>query len=405
MLRYLSSIAMLSLSLAGCGFVRTTAPPPPMQTTDASPPPPPQPDPPPPSATRPANNPEPLSSPQALAWTTQAYAQEIQPQIKPRPRPAPPDTQPALIKEPPRSVQWIAPPASQPARLTTPFVAVGPPATHPLPVSADPSPPPPAPAPDVTARLSPQTRPANTLPQDPAPTSDQLETQLARHIRDYPRDLAAQLDYQILQLLRGRQVPQMDAISSLPPEDRELISALMDALSNFRTEVRSADNILLARKARPLLDLADRIRAQTSLRVPSIAVCQKVYGFGAYEPLPPDRLVPGREVVVYCEVDNFSSRLNDRNTWQTNLTQEIVLYNDRGQRALVAKREPFADFSRNRRRDFCVARKLLIPASLPPGLYSLTATISDQQVNRMAEATIPIRILSSKPEFSAVKPD
>jgi hypothetical protein len=62
----------------------------------------------------------------------------------------------------------------------------------------------------------------------------------------------------------------------------------------------------------------------------------------------------------------------------------------------VEKRQPFADVSRNRRHDFCVARKLQIPAVLAPGNYFLTVSVSDQQANRMAEATIPVQIVTEK---------
>jgi hypothetical protein len=233
-------------------------------------------------------------------------------------------------------------------------------------------------------------------PKPAAVTTDQFEAKLAQHIKDYPRDLASQLDYQVLQWVRGQQVPQADAIAQLPMEDREILSALMDALSNFRNSVKGNDNLLLAQKVRPFVEMADRLRPQASLRIPTVALCQRVQGFGVYDPIDANRFTAGRnnKVILYCEVENFASFLNDQRMWQTDLTQETVVYDDRGQRVWVEKRQPFKDLARNRRRDFCVAREIRLPASLMPGQYSIVVSVADQQANRMAEATMLVQLLA-----------
>ena len=55
-------------------------------------------------------------------------------------------------------------------------------------------------------------------------------------------------------------------------------------------------------------------------------------GYGRYTPIDPARLSAGKEhsVVIYCEVENFSSQLNERKMWETRLTQEAVLYTETG---------------------------------------------------------------------------
>src|SRR5205085_6378732 len=129
--------------------------------------------------------------------------------------------------------------------------------------------------------------------------------------KDYPRDLSVHLDYQLLQLLRDEKVPGMPDIASLPAEDHELLAALLDALSNFRTAVQRDNNLLQAQKVRPLIDLGQRLRAQSELSIPTLALCWKVTNFGVYEPMEPE-LAAGRaqRTVVYTEVENFASQLN-----------------------------------------------------------------------------------------------
>jgi hypothetical protein len=166
-------------------------------------------------------------------------------------------------------------------------------------------------------------------------------------------------------------------------------------VSALGRSVRGNDNLLLAQKVRPFVEMADRLRPQASLRVPMVALCQRVQGYGVYDPLETNQFTAGRthKVIVYCEVESFASFLNDRRMWQTDLAQETTLYDDRGQRVWVEKRQAFRDLTRNRRRDFCVAREIRLPATLKPGQYSLTVSIADQQANRMAEAAIAIQVI------------
>jgi hypothetical protein len=96
-------------------------------------------------------------------------------------------------------------------------------------------------------------------------------------------------------------------------------------------------------------------------------------------------------------VENFASKLNEQKMWQTDLTQEAVLYNDKGQRGLAEeKKRPVSDLSRNRRHDFFVVRLLKLPAGLPIGQYHLVLTICDQQAQRVTEASLPIQIVAEQ---------
>ena len=227
-------------------------------------------------------------------------------------------------------------------------------------------------------------------------SSDTLERRLAQQIKDDPRDTSAQLDYQLLEFVKGRATPDMNAVAGLPAEDREIVTAMMDALGNFRSAVRSDSNMLLARKIRPIVEMADRLRGEADLTIPVIALCAKVDGFGNYK-LIDSKFPAGREnpVIVYCEVENFASELNESQLWETKLTQEAVLYTDTGIRVWAASpaATPIVDQCRNRRHDFFVINILHLPATLAPGRYLLKVTLTDQLANRVAEATAQAQII------------
>jgi hypothetical protein len=227
-------------------------------------------------------------------------------------------------------------------------------------------------------------------------TPDGYSPQIAQRLRDNPRDLSAHLDHQLQRFLADEPVPDLAALSSLPAEDRELLTALMDGLSNFRNGLRSDNNMLLSKKVRPLLELAARVRSQAELSIPTIALCKGVTGFGNYEPVD-GRFVAQRknETIVYCEVDNVSSQQAADGVWESRLSQEAVLYTEDGQKVWSTAPISTPDRSRNRRQDFFVAQKIALPPNLSIDRYILKFTVTDEQVGRVAEATVPVQIVAT----------
>ncbi|CAN5466683.1 hypothetical protein BH10PLA1_BH10PLA1_08790 [soil metagenome] len=235
---------------------------------------------------------------------------------------------------------------------------------------------------------------AATGQHETLPDTDQLMQQLSGKVKSNPRDVSAQLDFQLLQFLRGEQVPQMKTLGGLQSEDREVLTALLDGLSNFRSNVRNDGNQMLGQKIRPLVEMAERLRGQADLARPTAALCTRVDGYGVYDPIDPAHFSAGREhpVIVYCEVENFSSQLNDKKQWETRLSNEAVLYTETGMAAWTEKSKSVIDLSRNRRHDFFIINTTKLPSTLVIGRYILKISVTDQQSNRVAETTIPIQI-------------
>ena len=229
-------------------------------------------------------------------------------------------------------------------------------------------------------------------------SSDALARKLADRIKADPLDVAAHVDYQLLQMVNDRSVPALDVISPLPQEDREIVSALLDGLSNFRNGIRTGGNALLSQKVAPLVDMADRVRSQTTLSIPSLVLCRDVKQFGVYQPFENNRFPLGEKhlVVVYCEVANFVSQLNSRSMWETKLKYEVLLYTDSDAALQVwqQKSTPVIDHSHSRRRDFFIAKLLELPQDLPIGGYLMKVSIIDDTANRIAEATVPLQIVA-----------
>ncbi len=345
------------------------------------------------------------TDPSLIATTVKNYTQQMAPLIEQRPKP--PEPAIAAIGDP-SDVRWIKPgdPAKPTARPPIPVEVI--PLVQPV-IDAQPSSanqglsvasalqPLTVPNPQSGMRISPDDVNRTVTAPRPAVLAADLEAKLSRQIQSSPRDLWAHLDSQLLHFLRDEQVPQLDALTSLPLEDRELVAAVMDGLTLFRNSLRADGNMLLSRKVKPLLDLADRLRSQADLNIPTLSLCTKVDAFGVYEPIDPVRFIAGKEhqAIIYCEVENFaSSPMSDKKMWETKLSQEAVLYTESGLQVWVDKAGTVVDHSRNRRRDFFIVKKIKLPAALTIGRYLLKVTVEDQQAKRVAEQTMPIEIVA-----------
>jgi hypothetical protein len=274
-----------------------------------------------------------------------------------------------------------------------------------------PTPPPEAAKPQVAAN---QPVPSDAMPLTPVADSSSetqaqtgepesqtlgaLNARLAKRVNDYPHDISAQFDFQLMQFMMDEPVPNLSTLSSLSDEDREMLSAIMDGLSNYRNNLRADNNMLLSRKVRPLLEMSDRLRSLADLTIPTLALCSEVKGFGNYTPFDgdPPHFSAGVDhpVLLYCEVQNFSSQLNDAKMWQTALDQDAVLYTEGGMAVWNDKTQAVNDTARNRRQDFFIVQRMRLPSTLPIGRYLLKVTIEDKQSHHVAESTQPLLIVA-----------
>ncbi len=234
----------------------------------------------------------------------------------------------------------------------------------------------------------------------PAPFSktDPLDYRLHKRARENPRDIAAELDLQLYAMLKDEPTPELAMVGMLPHDDREMIRTLMDGLGDFRSAVREDETMLQAKKIHPLLEMADRLRSQADLSVPTVALCRRVEGFGKYEPITPARFSAGRDskVIVYCEVENFESKKLDGEMWETRLTQQVTIFTDNGQFVWTDKARPVVDQSRRRRHDFYAYEMLHLPADLTIGRYLLKVSITDENAGKVAEETVPVSIAATQ---------
>ncbi|MGC4032311.1 MAG: hypothetical protein QM754_11380 [Tepidisphaeraceae bacterium] len=192
----------------------------------------------------------------------------------------------------------------------------------------------------------------------PSNANDPLGQQLAKKARDYPRDLAPQIDDQLYRMLNGEQVPTSDAMAGLSLEDRDILSSILDGMANFRGGVKKDANLLVTRKIKPILEMSDRLRSRADMSIVNANVCRKITAFGIYDPIIPANLRSGivNKLWLYYEVENLNPRLDGNNNWVTPFQQDLVLYDEYGQPQWSLLGVKSKDECRARRRAFLRAR-------------------------------------------------
>lgn len=326
------------------------------------------------------------TSPEAAAQMAAAFAQQMK------------DVQSAPAAGDPREVQFDKP-APPPAAGSSNALAGGRAATvepYTLDTSADFKA-----RPDATpavAAPAPVAVPAGaSLSAADGTHADAAQRRLAARVRADPQDPVAQLDALLYGLVtEDPTIGGLASVDALQPEDREMLAAVFDGLTQFRAVLRRDPTALPNRRLAPLLDAAERLESQADLAVTHVTLCRRVEGFGAYEPFPSRTFVAGREnaAIVYCEVEHFRSAQNARRQWEAKMTQQVSLYTASGTLAWSDRPTAVDNVCGSRRHDFFLYDTVHLPSTLTPGPYVLKVSVEDQLGHRFAEAPVSVSFVA-----------
>ena len=153
-------------------------------------------------------------------------------------------------------------------------------------------------------------------------------------------------------------------------------------------------NLFLSEKneeqANRMLELLDYARNKIAPRadfvISCMKICDKVSSFGNYQEIKPAKLQSGdrQNVYVYCELENFESKLNAQGQYVSDIDITITLY-DSHLNSKYQKEVPVDDTpSYSRRRDFFLIGDLTIP-KLSPGKYWLRVEVEDKNAGKRAK--------------------
>lgn len=215
---------------------------------------------------------------------------------------------------------------------------------------------------------------------------------------------------------------------------RRALTALESLLAELRAEDGATAALDARRLARLLTEHADKLADTRPIRITSAALCTSVHSYGSYMKFPDYTFLQGRAqpVIVYVALENFtqkrigsSSAVESAvrtllgapvNSWErgraaeessagdvvVELTETIAIHTDADD--LVVWKSPEAsvrDVSRDKRKDYYLVQRIVLPPRLTLGKYNVKVTVRDVATGATDEAIIPIEIVADPALASA----
>ncbi|MFT5091884.1 MAG: hypothetical protein ACI93T_000703 [Porticoccaceae bacterium] len=221
-------------------------------------------------------------------------------------------------------------------------------------------------------------------------TPGQTDAERVQYIRKH-------VNLRMLNLVNGDVGQAVEPIPGIASADQEFWQQMIWSVSNYFDDqgmpdpsVRSAETIEQLRGAIAQL-------AQTAdLKLRNTTFCHRIVSYGNYERFKEDRFTTGQPVLLYSEVENFTSRRSSNDGYRTILQSAIELYraSDLEQPAatIPLSSDTTEDFCRAQRRDYFHSYEFSIPPNLEPGQYTLVLRVVDQQSRKVATSKVNFEV-------------
>ena len=224
---------------------------------------------------------------------------------------------------------------------------------------------------------------------DPVGASVSLDKLLAKlevKLKDKPGDTGTQVKLHLVYAMLGQ---WQQALKDSGGEDKtggELAKNLAALVKVF-----DSPNLSSAQQANEAVILLNKLqtifREQADLVISNTKLCKEVVSFGCYKTMPEEYFASGKRlpVIVYLELENFSSKKIEEDSYQTLLSLTMELLNSDGKVSWRKHDDKIEDLANKRRRDFYIARLVTLPAGLPAGEYNLKVTVEDLNGNKVSQ--------------------
>lgn len=205
------------------------------------------------------------------------------------------------------------------------------------------------------------------------------------------------VNLRMLHLVAGDVGQAVEPIPGIASADQEFWQQMIWSVSNYfdnqgmpEASVRSAETIEQLRGA------IAQLSHTADLKLRNTTFCHRIVSFGNYDRFKEDRFTTGQPVLLYAEVENFTSLRSSNDGYRTVLQSVIEIYraDDLQQPAatIPLATDTTEDFCRAQRRDYFHSYEFSIPPNLKPGLYTLVLRIIDQQSRKVATSRVNFEV-------------
>lgn len=194
----------------------------------------------------------------------------------------------------------------------------------------------------------------------------------------------------MLYLMSGQQERALEAIPGIDPADQEFWQQTFWAVSNYFDQEAIPDpSDRATQTVSQMRQATSRLQEKANLKLKNVAFCHKINSFGSYERFERDEYTPGRPVLVYSEIDNFTSELTAEGMYRTLLKSKIQIFKAGSKGDLVAEIpfDPTEDLCRSVRNDYFHSYKFEIPRNISLGPHVMKLTVIDEISQKVATYT------------------
>lgn len=196
----------------------------------------------------------------------------------------------------------------------------------------------------------------------------------------------------MLYLLAGRRDDAVQPIPSAPPADQEFWSKQIYGLATWLDTERAGDATRRAAETKQILEEAvTRLGESAPLVVRNLAFCTEVQSYGCTKRFKTYEFAPDQEVLLYAEVENFTSEATPKG-FHTSLRSSYQIFDNRGQRVADHQFTTTEEYCQNPRRDFFIGYRLRLPRRIYPGKHTLQLTIEDLKSHKVGQSSIELTI-------------
>ncbi len=208
-----------------------------------------------------------------------------------------------------------------------------------------------------------------------------------------PEDIARHVQLRMLYLLAGRRDEALSPIPAVAPAMQDFWKQQFYGISTCLDTQGTPDELRRTAEAKRILSEAvSRLGESAPLVVRNPTFCTNIDGYGCITPFEQDEFVPGQEVLLYAEVENFSSEATPKG-FHTALHSSYHIFDSRGGRVVVHDFPETEEHCQNIRRDFFIGYRIVLPERhIYPGKHTLQLTIEDLKSRKVGQASIEFTI-------------
>lgn len=276
------------------------------------------------------------------------------------------------------------------------------------PPSGDPAAVPPGKPPAESGRIEPahlvgQRQQAAATTASPIPVVvPQTQRDLSAMIADLERqttqpprtsqEISRHAALRMLYLAAGRREDALRPIPGISPAQQDFWLQQLYGLATYLDAQHQPSPMLRAAAAqRHLREAEQKLGQLGTLTVRNLAFCTEVSSFGVYTEFDTDTFTPGQAVLLYAEIENFTSEQTDEG-YRTALHSSYQVLDADGKQVAEHEYAVTEDLCKNHRRDFFMRYFLRLPAKIPNGHYTLELTIEDALANKVGQSSIGFEI-------------